>query len=177
MTLLLTARLRLTPLSDGDMREIHAQWTAPGARRYLFDDTILTPQQTAEMIEESGRLQQDEGTGLSAVRYGSDPLVGFAGYWYFRQPPALELVYGVAEHAWGQGIATEAASAMLRYGSDVLRLARVVGSTDAVNVASARVLENLGMMLRQCATLDGLDSIFYDATREQWLAHEASESH
>ena len=80
MALLTTERLRLVAVSDGDTAELHAMWTTPGVRRYLFDDTIFPRQQTAEMIRESRRLQRDEGTGLWAARPRNDRLVGFAGY-------------------------------------------------------------------------------------------------
>lgn len=165
-------RLRLTPVADDDAPQLHTLWTAPGVRRYLFDGATLSPQQTAEMIGESRRLQRGEGTGLWVVRNRGDRLVGFAGYWYFRQPSSLELVYGVAEDAWGQGIATEATLWMMRHGFTALGFTQVVASTDAANVASVRVLEKVGMTLRQRATVDGLDTAFYAATREPWLSQQ-----
>jgi len=49
--------------------------------------------------------------------------------------------------AWGRGYATEAASEILDFGFDVLLLHRVWAGCDPENVASARVLEKLGMRL------------------------------
>jgi RimJ/RimL family protein N-acetyltransferase len=45
----------------------------------------------------------------------------------------------------GQGYATEAGRALLGIGFDELKLHRVIGRAEVRNVASARVLEKLGM--------------------------------
>jgi Acetyltransferase (GNAT) domain len=47
---------------------------------------------------------------------------------------------------------------MIRYGFETLNFPAVQASTDAANAASIRVLEKLGMSLRQLAVVDGLDT-------------------
>jgi RimJ/RimL family protein N-acetyltransferase len=47
----------------------------------------------------------------------------------------------------GRGYATEAARAVLAWGFDGMGFHRMIGRTEARNVASARVLEKLGMRL------------------------------
>jgi len=91
----------------------------------------------------------------------NDEIIGFCGFWYFRDPPELELIYGLAPAYWGQGFATEAVRAMMQYGFDRLSLKEIVGSTDAANVASARVMEQAGMKLIRRATVGGLETLFY----------------
>lgn len=164
-----TGRLVLAPLGDGDAAAIHALWTSPSVRRYLFDGEILSKDQTMAMVDASQRLHRHEGTGLWLVRLHGE-VVGFAGYWYFRQPPTRELLYGVAGPACGRGIATEAATAILRYGFEALAFSRVIASTDAENRASIRVLEKLGLSFARREVIDGLDTVFYAASRERWHA-------
>ena len=45
----------------------------------------------------------------------------------------------------GRGLATEAASVVLRLGFEGLGLHRVIGRCDALNLPSARLVERLGM--------------------------------
>ena len=162
MTRLRTDRFELSPLSDADTRELHEIWTSPGVRRYLFDDEVLSVERSAALVAESRRLLDAEGAGLWAVRLPESPtVVGFAGLWYFRDPPERELLYGVAERAWGQGVATEAAAAILRYGLERLGYDEIAASTDSANAASVRVMEKLGMTFLRCETVAGLDTIFY----------------
>jgi len=59
---------------------------------------------------------------------------------------------------------------MLRHGFEALGLTEVVASTDAANVASVRVLEKAGMTWARQETFDGLDTVFFTAGRDRWLA-------
>ena len=56
-----------------------------------------------------------------------------------------ELGYWIGVPYWGQGFATEAASSVLSFGFETLRLNRIHASHFAGNTASQRVLEKVGM--------------------------------
>jgi [ribosomal protein S5]-alanine N-acetyltransferase len=56
-----------------------------------------------------------------------------------------ELGYWIGAPYWGQGYATEASRAMLRYGFEVLNLHRIHASHFANNAASGNVLRKIGM--------------------------------
>ena len=55
------------------------------------------------------------------------------------------LGYAIGRAWWGQGIATEAAAAVMAWGIEAFGLARIWASTDVRHVRSQRVLEKLGM--------------------------------
>jgi len=56
-----------------------------------------------------------------------------------------ELGYWIGVPYWGQGFATEAATAVLAFGFEKLRLNRIYAAHFAGNTASQRVLEKIGM--------------------------------
>jgi [ribosomal protein S5]-alanine N-acetyltransferase len=56
-----------------------------------------------------------------------------------------ELGYWIGVPYWNQGFATEAASAVIAFGFEVLRLNKIHASYFAGNTASQRVLEKIGM--------------------------------
>lgn len=60
-----------------------------------------------------------------------------------------ELGYALSRHYQGQGLALEAASAMVRLGVERFGLRRVTAELDARNTASARLLERLGFTLHR----------------------------
>jgi len=156
-----TARLVLRPLTAADVEDLHALWTAPGVRRYLWDDAVIPREQTAAVVTESEHLFADAGYGLFGARRPSpNELIGFGGYWHFRGAPDPELLYGVAEAEWGRGFATEIAGAVLAHGVERLGFREVRASTDAPNAESARVLEKLGFRLERWAVVGGLDTLF-----------------
>jgi len=152
-----------------DVRALHRLWIDQHVRRFLWDNTIVSFKQTEDIIKRSAQLFDQYGFGIWGVReHHSSRLIGFAGYWHFRTPPSLELLYGVAADHWDRGIATEASRCVIRYGFEVLRFRRVNASTDAINRASVRVLEKLGMSFHRRAVVDGLDTVFYSLPRSEW---------
>jgi ribosomal-protein-alanine N-acetyltransferase len=161
-----TKRLLLRPLSQEDASLLHNLWTSPGVRRYLWDNETILLERTIATIDTSERLFTDYHFGLwGAWARESHGLVGFGGLWYFRDPPALELLYGVGEETWGRGYAGEIARAVIDYGFGPLDMPEIRASTDAANQQSVRVLEKLGFTLTRRAEVAGLDTVFYELNR------------
>jgi RimJ/RimL family protein N-acetyltransferase len=163
---LATSRLVLVPLTEADIDALHALWTAPAVRYFLWDDVVIPRERTAAVVAESAELFAARGFGLWGARLRrAAELVGFGGFWAFRDPPVFELLYGVATDRWGVGLATELAGALVRYGREGLGWSELRASTDAPNGASIRVLEKLGFQLEQRAVVSGLDTLFYRLVR------------
>ena len=59
-----TARLRLRQLAKGHVDELHALWSSPEVRRYLWDDELIARQRIASLVWESLRLFAAHGYGL-----------------------------------------------------------------------------------------------------------------
>jgi ribosomal-protein-alanine N-acetyltransferase len=151
--------------------ELHRIWTDEAVRRFLWDGRVVPLEQTEAIVERSNRLFDERGYGLWGVReLDHDELVGFAGYWHFRTSSSLELLFGVKSGHGNRGIATESSHSVIRYGFETLNFPAVQASTDAANAASIRVLEKLGMSLRQRAVADGLDTLFYSLRRSDYGA-------
>ena len=156
----------MRPFIKNDHETLHRLWTEPEVRRYLWDDVIIPPTQTTEILVENQRLFKEEGFGLWAIRQRDDPtLVGFCGYWRFHNLPRPELLYGLSRQFWGRGLAVEAASAMISFGFDRLGFDVVTASTDPPNTASIRVLERLDMDFDRRETKSGQDTVFYKKVR------------
>jgi RimJ/RimL family protein N-acetyltransferase len=74
----------------------------------------------------------------------------FLGWFEFRPPEGggpdeAELGYRLRKSAWGKGYAPEGARALIRKGFAELGVRRVVAQTMAVNTASRRVMEKVGL--------------------------------
>lgn len=162
-----TPRLSLRPIAEGDAAALHAHWTDERVRRFLFDGEALAPERVRAIVAESRALFAERGFGLWAVRErGGEELLGVAGLWYFRTPPALELVFSVAPERWSEGLATEAARRVVRHALEELGHASVEASTDAANEASLRTLAKAGLERVRRETVAGADTVFFRATRE-----------
>jgi len=76
------------------------------------------------------------------------------------------VLYGIAPSRWGEGFATEAALAMLRYGFEEAGLDRILGIADRENVASRRVLEKIGMTFEEHVLYEGREETRYSIERD-----------
>lgn len=164
-----TQRLRLSPFRRDEAAALHALWTQPEVRRYLWDDQIISRDRTTQILLENEELFARRGFGLWSIRRKTtSALRGFGGFWHFREPPELELLLGLGAENWSQGYATEAGLALIRHGFEVLGLAEIRGSTDAPNDRSIRLMRRLGMQYQRRATIGGLDTVFFRAERTGW---------
>lgn len=160
-----TERLVLGPVRPRDHAALHALFTQPGVRRFVFDDQIITLEQATEIIKTSGELFRTQQYGLwlarpKAATADAAP-TGFGAFWHFRDPPELELLYGVADGQIQRGYGREIARAIVDYGFTTLGMAEVRASTDAAHAASRRVLDALGFSFERRADAGGLDTVYY----------------
>jgi RimJ/RimL family protein N-acetyltransferase len=159
--ILQTERLRLRPVAPSDHDALHAMFTEPGVRRVIFDNQVITPEQTDDIIQLSVELFRSRGFGLWITT------VGFGGFWYFRHPPELELLYAVADAHVKHGYGREIARAIIDYGFGQLKMDVIRASTDPTHVDSRRVLDALGFTFERQDVVDGLDTVFYTRARER----------
>lgn len=168
-----TSRLFLRPFTPADVDEIHQLWSAPGVRKYLWDDEIIPKETAQEVVAKSIELFHEKGLGLWAVTFHKQSaIIGFCGYWYFHEPPELEILYGIAPEHWGNNLATEAARAMLQYGFQYLGFDEISASADAPNAASFRVMEKTGMKFLKRESKNGRDTIFHAISKNDFRVDE-----
>lgn len=137
MVTLATERLLLRPFRRGDAAEF-AHWAGDWAVASMTSDIPypLTPRQAMAWLK----------PGRGEVRFALEidgQLIGGAGY-YCRRSGAAELGFWLGRPWWGQGYATEATRAIVRYGFDKRRLPGFTSSHFVDNWASAGVLRKLG---------------------------------
>ena len=142
-TVLETERLTLRPFSLADVDDVLAYADDPEWSRYTPFVPLPYLRRHAELFVASQVLVDwDENPSFAIVHAGR-----VAGATSLRVVAAglARLGYGVARRLWGEGLASEAAAAVVDYGFETLSLAKVFATTEAGNVASVRVMEKLGM--------------------------------
>jgi [ribosomal protein S5]-alanine N-acetyltransferase len=148
-----TQRLLLRPWTREDVDPLHALWTAPEVRRYLWDDVVIT-RETADQIVDSHLATADRhGIGYWALHVppasslAGAPIAGFCGFRFIGDGPEIELMYGLQAEYWGRGLATEACRSAIEYLWRSTEFHLVYARTDPPNKGSVRVMRRLGMTL------------------------------
>lgn len=147
-----TARLRIRAIRMEDAASMFAMDSDPQVHRFLGNRPAETIEQVQETIR--GVLEQYRcvGIGRWAVEdRESREFLGWTGFKWMDEVHVhrgfLDLGYRFLRIHWGRGLATESAKACLEFaaGSPVLEDVPIRGMVAMGNVASARVLEKLGM--------------------------------
>ncbi|HMJ79773.1 MAG TPA: GNAT family N-acetyltransferase [Candidatus Dormibacteraeota bacterium] len=148
MTTLITERLLLRRWRAEDREPFALLNADPEVMRYFVRP--LDREESDAFIDRTEASFDELGYGVWAVERRSDGrLLGFTGLWRhtFEAPftPAVEIGWRFATEAWGQGYATEAARAALRFGFEIVGLDTILSWTSVLNTPSIRVMERLGM--------------------------------
>jgi RimJ/RimL family protein N-acetyltransferase len=106
--------------------------------------TLAESQATIRRVTRYYRLYPDLGAWYT-VRRDNGEFIGWFSLKYAGKSPDIEIGYRLLPEAWGQGFATEGATAMHDYGFDDLGLHRIIGVTHPKHRASQNVLMKAGL--------------------------------
>ncbi|MET3495519.1 GNAT family N-acetyltransferase [Variovorax boronicumulans] len=143
-----TPRLRLRQWRESDRAPFAAMAADPQVMEFLLP--LPTRADSDALIERLEARIAEKGWGFWAVEHkATGEFIGFTG---LNVPlatlpfsPCVEIGWRLARHAWGQGLATEAARGAMRVGFERLALEEIVAFTAVGNLRSAAVMERIGM--------------------------------
>jgi RimJ/RimL family protein N-acetyltransferase len=171
-----TRRLILRDYTLDDWPAVNAYTSDPRVVQYMsFGPT--TPEQTREHLQWSIAAAAEQPRSLyelAVVLRAEQRLIGTATLQVdSRERRQAHFSYLFHRDYWGQGYATEAMRRLIHFGFTELHLHRVADNCNARNLASARVMEKLGMRreghLRETIWKNGR---WYDEYLYAILAHE-----
>ena len=177
MTTLQTERLMLREFEEDDWLAVHEYASDPDVVKFMTWGPN-TEEQTRDFVARQIASQREEPRnhyGLAVVLKRQNRLMGSIAL--NVSSPANRggwIGYSLARQFWGHGYATEAARAVVAFGFEQLDMHRIFATCDPENVASARVLEKIGMRreghLREHEWLRGKwrDSYLYAILQHEW---------
>jgi [ribosomal protein S5]-alanine N-acetyltransferase len=118
--------------------------TTSDARAYILNGPVASYEQY--------------GFGLClVVLKESGEAVGICGLLKRETLEDVDIGFAFLEKHWGQGYATESATAVMEYGRNVIGLKRIVAITSPDNDASGKVLEKIGLRFEKMMRMKGED--------------------
>jgi RimJ/RimL family protein N-acetyltransferase len=180
---LATERMVLRRFTVADVDLVVALDADPEVMRYINGGIATSRQEIEDDYLPAWLSYYDrfEGYGFwAAIEKASGD---FLGWFHLRPPPQAppdhpELGYRLRRSAWGRGLASEGARALIDAAFEKYGAQLVNAETMAVNAGSRRVMEKSGLTLVRSFTQDWPHRIEgdehgdveYALTREDWLA-------
>ena len=179
--MLTTERLLLRRLTPSDLDDLVALDADPDVMRFITGGRATARAHLEGTVLPALLAEYGRGPGLGRLAAISRASGEFLGWFGLRAgagetPEGLELGYRLRRVAWGRGLATEGARALVRAAFEALGAERVWAQTMVVNVRSRRVLERAG--LREVRVFFGdwperiegsaLGDVEYAITRGEW---------
>jgi [ribosomal protein S5]-alanine N-acetyltransferase len=182
---LITERLVLRDFVPEDLDDVYAYGSDPEVVRYMpfppstrdgtrahIERCMAAAAAEPRNVYDLGIVLKDEGRVIG----------GCTLHVYDTQSRQAAFSYLLGRHYWGRGYATEAMRALLGFGFDTLGIHRAHDACDAENLASARVMEKLGMRReghQRQVEWDGerwADALLYAILEDEWRAKWGAEN-
>lgn len=142
-----TPRLLLTPIGEADFADLAALNADPEVGGRLKHG-VLAEAQTRAQLDGYRAIWSERGFGVFALRLrDSGAFVGIAGLWDHDRGLGTALRYAVMTEHRGKGYAREAATGVLNF-TEMENIHPIIAATRENNIASQRILTDLGFSLR-----------------------------
>ena len=143
-----TERLRLRDWTDADADPFAAMNADPAVMEFF--PAIPSRAESDALMERIRAHMREKGHDMyAAEEKNSGRFIGFIGLapidFEAHFTPAIEIGWRLAQTAWGKGLATEGANAVLAHTFGQVGLNDLVSITTVKNQRSRRVMEKIGM--------------------------------
>lgn len=143
-----TERLLLRPLTTADADAVFRNWSSDReATKYMRWELHQTVEDArAWLVREERNVMSDTVYNWGYVLKAAGELIGCGGLLYTDKYDMMELGYILARRYWKQGLATEAARAIVGFANHTLRLPQLFCCHAVENTASGNVIRKLGFV-------------------------------
>jgi RimJ/RimL family protein N-acetyltransferase len=160
-----TTSLTAERLRDDHLADLVTLHLDPEVSRYLGG--VRSAEATEAYLAVNMAHWDQHGFGLWVLRTKDGQFAGRAGIRHILVDDAdeIEIAYTFKRSFWGQGLASEIATALTDIGLSQLGLPSLIGLVHVGNGASRRVLEKTNYTLEKSTTYHGNDAVIYRIRR------------
>lgn len=165
-----TERLIIRNFELDDWKEVHEYTSQKSVMKYM-PEGVLTEKDTKELIN---RNMGDSAKKFPVILADEDSLIGHVEFFKYFGEHTYEIGWVFNPEYYNKGYASEAASAILKYGFEILKLHRIVATCQPENIPSYRVMEKIGMRregyFKKCIPHGDQwwDEYYYAILEEEW---------
>jgi len=179
-----TERLLLRKITLNDASDMFEYASNPEVSEYTMWSTHVSIEDTKYFLKSLTKMyKKRELVDWGIVHKAEKKFIGTCGFveWSMTHSRA-EIGYALSGRYWGEGYMSEAVNAIIEFGFREMLLNRIAARCEVNNIASARVMEKVGMqlegILRQQLFVKGRywDLKIYSILREEFFDNIVVES-
>ena len=174
---LTSERLRLRPVTGRDFSAIAAMDSDPSVMRYLcLKSPVPSYEQALEEVHSILELRAPSGGGTWAITCRTtQTFFGWVWVVLLGDVPYVDLGYRLALRFWGHGYATEAGRQVVHHAFLDLGIPHLTALIHPLNLASARVVEKVGLSLTGTVDTFGTALDRYAVSRARYIGSVSCE--
>jgi ribosomal-protein-alanine N-acetyltransferase len=180
-----TGRLSLERWAEPYRDQFAKLATDPRVMRYIGDGMVWSRARSDEVFTRQLEYWSEHGFGWrSAIQQTTGSWIGFIALNYTGPEateipvPEVEIGWWLDQALWGKGLALEGAIALRDEAFRRVGLDRIIGRYQPDNLASARIMDRIGMRFEREAIGRHGDVVRIHALHsEEWLAHDHHHRH
>jgi ribosomal-protein-alanine N-acetyltransferase len=169
-----TERLILREIELSDTSGMFELDSNPDVLRYLSEPLVNNIEESRKKIINIKTQYLKNGVGRWAViEKSTGEFLGWAGLKLekkiiYNPTSYYDIGYRFIKKFWGNGFATEAARACIKYGFENFKIGEIYADTDSNNLASKNVLEKIGLKYMRTFNDKGFNIDWYKVSFNQF---------
>lgn len=147
LPILETERLILRKVTKEDIEDMYLYGSDEEVSKYVTWNTHETIADTKGFVEFVLNKYENKQVSPWGIEYKENrKFIGTIDFvWWQPNHKIAEIGYVISKDYWGKGLTTEVAKELVKFGFEEMDLVRVQARCDVENIASARVMEKVGM--------------------------------
>jgi RimJ/RimL family protein N-acetyltransferase len=163
-----TERTYMRNLTVADAEDFYALNLDSEVMKYTGDNPFKSLVEAKKFLKHYDQYQKYGVGRLGVIEKKTGEFLGWCGLKYSPEGNFYDLGYRFFRTNWGKGIATETSFAILDFGFRQRGLNEIVGRAHAVNTASVKILEKIGMTYRKHFEYEGKQAVWYSMTKREY---------
>lgn len=166
-----TERLLLRMFRAEDLDAVYHLFSDADVQKYLSVENKRTREQLKVTLKNLVSRWDERGFGVWCVtEKKTGETAGYCGFQYFDNMPEVEIMFAFLRNFWGNGFATEAVKACLRFWFEELTLDEMFAATSPENIEAQHVLEKIGMRYVEQSAHYRMELVTYSISRNKYRA-------
>lgn len=133
--------------------------------KYTGDKPFENLQASIDFLTNYDQYEKYGVGRLAVIDKETSEFLGWCGLKFSEDKNEYDIGFRFYKKHWNKGFATETAKKCLDFGFNKLKIEKIVGRAMTENIGSIKVLEKLGMTLKENFDFEGQKGVIYELKR------------